>query len=212
MDLGSRLRELRNEKGYTQKELGDKLHLSRQSISKWENNNSLPDINTLILLADIYDMSVVDILGEKSSTLFTSEVSLDDSEKEHVLSFNDERRREEVMEKKTKRFLAVSSLFFLLVIVFLGGLGVYDDCKQKREDESFKINLYGVSDIGYGSEKNILGLDMKYVKEITLHDGTVVKNPTFEEIKERNLLEKKGEGVKVYKGNIINYYADSDAN
>ncbi|MGM0122822.1 hypothetical protein IGI37_000188 [Enterococcus sp. AZ194] len=209
MKLGSRLRALRNEKGWTQKELGEKLHLSRQSISKWENNNSLPDIYTLILLADAYDMSVVDILDEENQTLLTSEILLDELEKEKVLSFNDQRRKEEMVEKHTKKFLAFCLLLSIVVTVLIGGKTFYDDYQRKKEDESYKITLYGVSDIVYDKEKTILGVDMEYIKELQLDDGTVLEYPTFEKMNKHNLLKKNGEGKKVYRGTIIHYYDES---
>ena len=46
-DLGSKLRELRVKKGYTQEYVARKFNVTRQTISKWENNKTTPDIETL---------------------------------------------------------------------------------------------------------------------------------------------------------------------
>ena len=57
---------LRKEKGYTQKELAEKLFLSDKAISKWERGLSLPDIALLEPLADILGVTVAELLkGER---------------------------------------------------------------------------------------------------------------------------------------------------
>ena len=59
---------LRKEKGMTQKELGDKLHLTNKAISKWERGLSLPDICIIEEIAKNLDISVLELLnGEKNS-------------------------------------------------------------------------------------------------------------------------------------------------
>ena len=64
MSLGEKLCALRKQAGLTQGELGAKLNLSAQAISKWEKNSSEPDISTLRRLAEIYDTTVAEIIGE----------------------------------------------------------------------------------------------------------------------------------------------------
>ncbi|MGG3450557.1 helix-turn-helix domain-containing protein [Domibacillus aminovorans] len=45
MELGDKLKKLRQENGYSQNQLADKLHVTAQAVSKWENNKSVPDVN-----------------------------------------------------------------------------------------------------------------------------------------------------------------------
>ena len=59
------LKVLRKQKGFSQEELAARLHVARQTISKWEKNLSVPDAVTLIRLAEILEVSVSDLLGEK---------------------------------------------------------------------------------------------------------------------------------------------------
>ena len=58
MRVGRALKTLRKKAGYTQKELADKLFLSKMAISKWENGKSIPDIGVLKRLSVLLDMDV----------------------------------------------------------------------------------------------------------------------------------------------------------
>ncbi|WP_018393304.1 helix-turn-helix transcriptional regulator [Bacillus sp. 37MA] len=55
MELGDKLKKLRQENGYSQNELADKLHVTAQAVSKWENNKSIPDIINLVLVQKLRD-------------------------------------------------------------------------------------------------------------------------------------------------------------
>lgn len=61
--LGQRIAALRKNKGLTQEELADKLNISNQAISKWENDQSEPDVSMLLTLSKLFDISVDELLG-----------------------------------------------------------------------------------------------------------------------------------------------------
>ena len=63
--LGKRIAMLRKEKGLTQEQLAEKVGVSAQAVSKWENDISCPDITLLPLLADILGVTVDELLGVK---------------------------------------------------------------------------------------------------------------------------------------------------
>lgn len=62
------LKTFRKQKGFSQEELASRLHVVRQTISKWEKNLSVPDADTLIRLAEILEVSVSELLGSKIGT------------------------------------------------------------------------------------------------------------------------------------------------
>lgn len=62
--IGDKIKELRKELDLTQEELASKLSLSRQCISRWENNSNEPSINDIIRLARMLDTSTDYLLGE----------------------------------------------------------------------------------------------------------------------------------------------------
>jgi transcriptional regulator with XRE-family HTH domain len=61
--IPERLRELRQAHGYSQEELAEKILVTRQAISKWERGDALPDTENLIALAEIYGVSIDDLVG-----------------------------------------------------------------------------------------------------------------------------------------------------
>ena len=63
--FGENLKTLRKQKGFSQEELAARLHVVRQTISKWEKNLSVPDADTLIRLAEILEVPVSEMLGAK---------------------------------------------------------------------------------------------------------------------------------------------------
>lgn len=61
MELGRRIKEYRSAAQMTQEELAEKMFVSRQTISNWENDKSYPDIHSLLMLGNLFDVSL-DIL------------------------------------------------------------------------------------------------------------------------------------------------------
>ena len=51
MTLGQRIQELRKQHGMSQEALGDALGVSRQAVSKWEGDNGIPELDTLIAMS-----------------------------------------------------------------------------------------------------------------------------------------------------------------
>lgn len=69
MKIEKIIKEKRKEKGLTQEELAQQLFVSRQLISKWENNKSYPDLQQLIKLSDIFNISLDELMrGDQKMT------------------------------------------------------------------------------------------------------------------------------------------------
>ena len=64
MSLSDNLRALRKQKGYSQEQLAERLNVSRQAVSKWENGVSDPSTSNLLALAKLYGISAEDLLKE----------------------------------------------------------------------------------------------------------------------------------------------------
>ncbi len=77
MSIGSNIKYLREERGYTQEKLGDALDVSFQAVSSWERDEYKPDTDKLIRLAELFDVSVSAIAEERHKAFKTKEVIYD---------------------------------------------------------------------------------------------------------------------------------------
>lgn len=83
MELKDKILKLRKTKGFSQQELADQLGVSRQSISKWELGESLPDLNNIITLSEVFNVSTDYLLKEE---VVENEINRDKSQKIMVIS------------------------------------------------------------------------------------------------------------------------------
>lgn len=82
-NYGQLIAKLRKEKGLTQEQLGKQLNVSYQAVSKWENNLSEPDLETIEKLSEIFGISLTEFFGMASNQNKTQNINL---EKENVKS------------------------------------------------------------------------------------------------------------------------------
>ena len=69
MEVGGRIRELRAAAGMSQDDLAARVYVSRQTISSWENGKTYPDVQSLLLLSEIFDASVDSLIKGDVETM-----------------------------------------------------------------------------------------------------------------------------------------------
>lgn len=117
--FGENLKTLRKQKGFSQEELATRLHVVRQTISKWEKNLSVPDADTLIRLAEILEVSVSELLGAKIENENTaSDVAEQLSRINEQLAIKNRRSRR--IWKIVAIILAAIILINIFIAVFFG--------------------------------------------------------------------------------------------
>ena len=62
MELGNKIKYYRGEREFSQEELAERVYVSRQTISNWENNKSYPDINSIVLLSEVFEISIDNLI------------------------------------------------------------------------------------------------------------------------------------------------------
>ena len=77
MKIGDKLKKARMDKNLTQEEVAEKIFVSRQSISNWENNKTYPDIGNVIALSDLYQISLDELLKGSDNFMKHLEESTD---------------------------------------------------------------------------------------------------------------------------------------
>lgn len=66
MKIGYQINQLRKLSGMTQEQLAEKLHVSRQTISKWEAGTTMPDLESVVSISRIFHVSLEDLLKEEN--------------------------------------------------------------------------------------------------------------------------------------------------
>lgn len=115
MDLGNRLLTLRKQKGLSQEEVADRLGVSRQTISKWETDQSLPDFDKILPLCELFDITSDELLGGKTS-------KKDATDAYEVNDIDRDRNR----QKRAQYISSGLFLYFLAVALFMLPVGVLD--------------------------------------------------------------------------------------
>ena len=85
MQLGKHIKQLRHEKSLSQEKLAEMVYVSRQTISNWENDKSYPDINSLVLLSQVLDVTI-DQLIKEDIEMMEEQINQDDIRKFGYLS------------------------------------------------------------------------------------------------------------------------------
>ena len=62
MNLGSQLKKFRESKSFSQEDVARKVGVTRQAVYKWESNKSYPDIDNLILLSELYEVTIDELI------------------------------------------------------------------------------------------------------------------------------------------------------
>lgn len=76
MNIGEKIKDIRLKNNLTQQELGDKLFVSDKTISSWESGRTLPDINTIIEISKIFDISVVNLINDTNDNNIEIELKI----------------------------------------------------------------------------------------------------------------------------------------
>lgn len=112
MKFDENLRAFRKQKEFSQEYLAEKMNVSRQTISKWENGTAMPDLKKLTDLASLFDVSMDELLGTSAPDYKTS-VS-DNAELENLKQAFDEYKAKN--KKTTIIFGAVSTVLVVALI------------------------------------------------------------------------------------------------
>lgn len=106
MNLGEKIFKLRKEKGLSQEALAEKVGTTRQAISKWENNQGFPETEKLLLLSNIFEVSVDFLLKDEKSIESVDERGFYVS-REMAIGYLSS-------EKKVGRYIGLAFLFWAL--------------------------------------------------------------------------------------------------
>lgn len=93
MELGSQIKKYRNELSLSQDALAEKVYVSRQTISNWENGKSYPDVNSLVLLSEVFQTSI-----------------------DRLIKGDVEVMKKQIRSEDTREFKRLNTLYFILFL------------------------------------------------------------------------------------------------
>jgi transcriptional regulator with XRE-family HTH domain len=178
MTFGEKLYKLRKEKGLSQEALAEKLNTSRQAVSKWENDQGFPETEKLLLLGNIFEVSIDYLLKE------SSQQSNDINDGYYVSKEMAEGYL--LQERKISKYIALGfSLLilsavpylvfkqepaiytFLIIIIATLGIGMFVSVAVSTDGSKYKI-----------LSKEVLMFDQYYLKELKTRYEQIKKKYT----------------------------------
>lgn len=108
MELGKKIKQLRKFSGMTQEQLAEKLNISRQALSKWENGTSMPDVESVVRISKLFHISLDELLFQEEKYVEESktQITLEDLTKIN-------------MHNRRMNLLLSSGILFLIISVMM---------------------------------------------------------------------------------------------
>lgn len=128
MKFNNKLYELRKQMGLSQEELANRLNVSRQTVSKWELGESTPDMEKLVAISDLFEVSLDELVLDKAPDKTVASEQIVKSEfysdiKEHVLT-EDNKKKIEMGLKITGIIagiiLLIDMISFIVYVILFG--------------------------------------------------------------------------------------------
>ena len=121
MEFNNKLYNLRKQKGLSQEELANRLNVSRQTVSKWEVGDSTPDMEKLVAISVLFEMSLDELVMDKVSSSAreaSAKSELVNELKEKVLT-------DENKQKAKKGLKIVAIIFGIILLIDVISMIVY---------------------------------------------------------------------------------------
>ena len=148
MNIGDKLVELRKKKGFSQEDLAEKLDVTRQTISKWELNETSPNISQAKEISRLFNVSLDEFCGNNISDILINKMNKNDKSLKVIMTFN---------------IFMLILLFFIFITIFF--------------TVAMSLDYFSVSPTGQGIEFPCFNSDnsMRYDYAINMDmDGNII--------------------------------------
>ena len=134
MELRDKLILLRKEKGLSQADLAETLHVSRQAISRWEVGASVPSMENLSTLSRLYNVSVDSLICADNNVETIAEEQVNNKEKEEANIKNSHSDY-----KKNRMLFAMLAIMVFAVVIVSFIVFFQKDIKKKESSETKEV-------------------------------------------------------------------------
>ncbi|MDL2324900.1 helix-turn-helix domain-containing protein [Ruminococcaceae bacterium OttesenSCG-928-A16] len=182
MNMADRIQLLRKAKGISQEELADKIGVSRQSVSKWESEQSMPDMDKVIILSDYFEVTTDYILKGIENKAQTNEKPANAAIFTIVstaLNFMGLIISAAVWYEQQVPMALVVGLIFMALGCMVFGIGIVSSAsnKQKAKQLFWMINIWILAFIPLSFIYNVLFTGL--VAPYPLLGGSLIAYPVF---------------------------------
>lgn len=141
MNLSENLKKLRREKNLSQEQLAKMINVSRQAVSKWESGKTYPDIDNLILLRDIFNVTLDDLIINESKIKDEETIEINDLSNNNYIELDENEEGELSVNLMLGGFMIGTAIGFITdnfmwgtVGSFIGmGIGYILECIRKKD-------------------------------------------------------------------------------
>lgn len=138
MNIGQKIKELRQENGLTQEDLAEQLGVSFQAVSRWENSTTYPDITLLPIIANMFDVTIDYLLDMES---YKKDEELKKMIEKDDILFNEgkTKEREKILENVLKKYPNNWDIKCRLMGVYFTISFTYTEYREEYEQKAIKL-------------------------------------------------------------------------
>lgn len=121
MNIADRIQTLRKTKGLSQEQLADAVGVSRQAVSKWESEQTTPDLEKIILMSELFEVTTDYILKgiEPIETMEDSHKTIGDILDQIVLTKENGKRTKRILKYVGLVFLGILAVDLLSLVIYI---------------------------------------------------------------------------------------------
>lgn len=124
MTIADRIQSLRKQKGMSQEELADKIGVSRQAVSKWESEQSTPDLDKVVIMSDLFEVTTDYLLKGIEPVSVNDHKTMADVVDEKILNEKNGRRAKSILKWVLiglGAFLTIDAISLIVFLILNGG-------------------------------------------------------------------------------------------
>ena len=122
MNFGENLQKLRKEKNISQEQLAEELHVSRQTIGKWENGVTYPETECLIQISDFFEVSIDVLLkGTVTDSNIMEDVSINKADEESMPQTEQQLKSSANTAQRNRKIRFVAAIILFIISPFYPG-------------------------------------------------------------------------------------------
>ena len=120
MNIADRIQSLRKSKGISQEQLADVVGVSRQAVSKWESEQTIPDLEKIVLMSEYFDVTTDYILkGIEPASAEMNHMTIGDVLDQKVLTAGNGKRTKKILRYLFYVFLGVLGIYLLTMLIYV---------------------------------------------------------------------------------------------